>query len=306
MDAVVAGVDGDGAAFDVDEAFVFVLLVARVDGVIPGREIQDTVVDADTVLAGDGFLPGIHGDGAAGHFEVVLRDDAVAVLTGDGQFATAVEGEGRFGPDGAVDVVAGLGIRRGESGTRGDLVGGAVFQGDEHFVARLHIDGSAVVVGDGHVVEDQLDFVLIADVHDHLAVVRAGQDVGASLRDGHAGRGLFREVDGGGLIVRGVEVPVREHVGVRCLRSAFLRHFRLDRLSALGVRSRGLRVAGGEDQDHGQHHQNGDEFRFEWFHQSVSPSSAPRTIMLISRLPLRTLRSSIRAFSVPASFSRTE
>ena len=261
-------------------------------------------MDADAVLAGEGLLPGIHGDGAAGHFEVILRDDAVAVRAGDRQFPGAVEDQSRLGPDGAVDVVAGVGVSRGEGRARRDLVGRAVFQGHEDLVSGLDIDGGAAVVGEGHIVEDQLDFVFAADVDDDLAVVGAGQDVGAGFGDGHFGRGLLREVHGGGILIGGVEVPVGEHVGVGGLRSTVLRHFGLDHLAALGVRGRRFGAAGGEDQDHGQCHQDGDEFRFQKFHQRVSPSPVPRTIMLISRLPLRTRRSSISAFSVPASFSR--
>ena len=273
------------------------------DGIVTGREVQDAVVDADTVLAGQCLFGSIDFEGAAGHFEVVLRDDAVAVVTGDGQFAGAVDRQGRFRPDGGVDVVAGVGIRGSEGRARRDLVGRTVLQGDKDLVACLHVNGGAGVVGDGHVVEDQLDLVLIADVDDDLSVVGAGQDVRAGFGDRHFGRRLFREVDGGRILIGRIEVPVGEQIGVGGLWSALLRHFGLCALSALRVRGR-LRAAGGEDQDHGQRHQDGGQFMGHRFHQSVSPSPAPRTIMLISRLPLRTRRSSIRAFSVPASFSR--
>ena len=111
VDGIVPGVEGERAAFDVDEALVLILIVAGVDGVVPGREVQDAVVDADTVLAGQRLFGGAYFEGAAGHFEVVLRDDAVAVVAGDGQLASAVDGQGRFRPDGGVDLVAGVGVR---------------------------------------------------------------------------------------------------------------------------------------------------------------------------------------------------
>ena len=207
MDAVVAGLDREGAAADKDVSHGIVILVFRVQAVRSGRQAEGAAGDPDGVVRFDGLGGRLDDIGPAGDFQVILADDPV-VRGNDIQRGGSAQHQIVPGENDAVRI--GASVRPEGSGDRERAVRG---RGDEHLVRGNDIDAGEIGIGDGDPVQHQLDFVFVAGFHVY------GHAGGGTVQ--HIGAGLGNPdigsvADGDGFRVGGVgglfQIPVREEI----------------------------------------------------------------------------------------------
>ena len=150
LDAVIAGLDGDGAARDFDDAFTFddvlafaidfFAFVAFKAVALLGGKVQDSARNLEAALALDGVFFGFDGDVAVLDFKVVAALDAVSEFALDGQGACALDVQVVSGVDGCFSGVL-CAVDLGEQMIAiaiFDYVGGALDQVNHRLVGVLH------------------------------------------------------------------------------------------------------------------------------------------------------------------------
>ena len=110
---------------------------------------------------------GGQGVAAAGDHQIVLGHHAMTGLGIDGQTAGAVQGQIGFDEDDRVNVVV---IYGHVLPAVGQLVLGALRQGDKHFIRLQRIDGGGGAAGDIRPRKDQLHLIRFTCVDHNLAV----------------------------------------------------------------------------------------------------------------------------------------
>ena len=162
----------------------------------PGLDGEAAVGDRDAVLAPNGAFGGTDLVDAAGDGHLVLAHDAVARGGGDDQLAGAVEGDVVLGEDHGVHVVV---VDLDEAAAVGEGVDGALGKGLEDLIRLDDVDGREGLGVNRHVVQHQLDLVVLVRVDDDAAVFqRAGENVGARRGDGDGAAGDLHAVRGSG------------------------------------------------------------------------------------------------------------
>lgn len=221
--AAAARGDGVGSVAQVDKAFFGVLLIVALNTIFAGLEGDGTIGYGHTVRSAQTVAGDVDLVGAAGDHQVIFGHHSMSPLRGDGEGASPVEGQVRFGENHTVDVV----VVNGHVGT-------AIFQsvvrvrsgGEKHLVGRGNVDGGGGCTGDVSVVQNQLDFIRLRGLYHHHTVLQGpGEKVGALLGDGNgapvhgdgvavAGRGGTQlDVSRTLLVITELKVPVTEQLG---------------------------------------------------------------------------------------------
>lgn len=110
--------------------------------------------------------------------QVIFTADGVVIIAGDVQCSGAVEGQVVFTVDASFDSIVYWRI------AVGDAVDGSFRESDHRLIRVDDIYGSRGIAKDVDVIQYQLHFFLIADIHIDLSVCQiAFKDIGAFLRD---------------------------------------------------------------------------------------------------------------------------
>ena len=146
--AVICRGDMDRAAVQVDVAARGILVVIRADTVAARLNRDIAAVDLDAVFAVQTDVIGSDLQRARGDDEVILRDDAVLVVTVDFERARAVDRQIGTAEDRCIQL--GTAVRDRVACTVGKRVDGSRVQRDGDFVSGLDIQGRpfAVLHGD--------------------------------------------------------------------------------------------------------------------------------------------------------------
>ena len=136
-------------------------------------------------------------DGAAGNPEVIIADDAVAVIPGDSEAAGAVDGQIVLTVDSRADRV----ISVAHHVPVGQHILRAFDQCQDQLVRLFFIDGGTFRARDDNAVQNQPHLVVFGDLHQDLALQRTGQKIVPLFPDLH--RAFFgiqvNHLNGGGI-----------------------------------------------------------------------------------------------------------
>ncbi len=188
--------DVKDAVLDVEIAQRAVLVILRMDAVLARGDGHAGVGDADVVLAGDGMAGGGQVVAAVGDGQFVLGYDSMTGGGGNGQRAGAVDGQVFLGENHRIDVVF---VNGKEAAAVGEYIVGVLRQREEHLVRLQDVNGGTGLAVDGGVVQHQLGLVgLFCVDDDHAVVQRAGDHIGAFIKDGNGAAGDLDRIGGAG------------------------------------------------------------------------------------------------------------
>ena len=226
MNSVISGRKLQGAAFDIDIALSFRVILARVDCIILRRDIQLAVFDPDRVVCSDSFARRGYIVCTVRNHKIILADNAVLIARSDIQCSAAVQCQITHRENNTIHRI--LHIFRLDIFLRAvrQRIFRAVRECQKYLVGIFDQNRGILVRGDRGVVQNQLHFICIRGIDDNLSFVqRPGNNIGPGGCNRHdasfcgsAFPCYIRTVSVqcylycGGFVVSGIQIAVRELV----------------------------------------------------------------------------------------------